>query len=117
MKLQLDVGAISTSAAVYQQVVFFFTTSSTATAKTGTQFSYYDGSTSFYTSGGTAKASANFDMNVSSLTGVQYLYVYLQANSYQKSGGGYYSHTIKLRQQVLGTQTTDPKNLYVWLGN
>lgn len=117
MKLQLDVGAISTSGSVHQQVVFFFTTSSTATAKTGTQFTYYDGNTSFYTSGGTAKASANFDMNVSALTGVQYLYVYLQADAYKKSGGGYYSHTIKLRQQVLGTQTTDPKNLYVWLGN
>ena len=74
---------------MYREVKFFVTTNAKPTSVTGTQVTVYSGSTTTANgSGTTLKAAANFDLNISSCNGNQYVFLYVGGSSTQRPKDG-----------------------------
>lgn len=103
---------------MYREASFFITTTAKPTAKTGKVYTIYSATSTMSNGSGTQiRAYANYDMDISSLTGNQYLFIYLQGSISSASGGGFYRYGISLGLSNITTQTASPQNLYALLFN
>lgn len=104
--------------AMYREASFFITTATAPTGKTGKVYTIYSNtSTMSNGSGTTIKEYSNFDMDISSLNGNQYIYIYLQGAISAKSDGGNYHYGISLSLNNIATQTAVPQELFALLFN
>ncbi len=103
--------------AMYRECSFFITTETAPTAKTGKVYTVYSATQTIPQDNRTIRTSANYDMDISSLTGNQYIYLYLQGAISTVSSGGFYHYGLSCFFNQITSQTATPQYLYALLFN
>ena len=103
---------------MYRECSFFITTATAPTGKTGKIYTPYSATSTMANGSGTSiRSGVNYDMDISSLTGNQYIYVYLQGAISSRSGGGYDHYGISMTFWQTASQTSAPTGLFALLFN